>query len=567
MVEIDGQLLLSPQQENPFSAAADEGIFDSGCSRSMTGNKERLDDFQEFQGGRVTFRGGQGQITRKGIIRTPTLDFGNVYYVKELQQFNLFFISQICDKKNRVLFTDTECLVLSKNFKFPDESMVVLRVPRKHNLYTIKLSNLCPRGNLACLVTHASVDESVKWHRRMGYANYKIMNRLAKGNLVRENQLNKKVKTIRCDNGTEFKNALMIEFCGSKGIKREYSNARTSQQNRVAERKNRTLIEAARTIVSVTSPHDKTPYALLTGNIPSVSHFKPFGCHVTILNTSDHLGKFDGKADEGYIIGYSASNKAHRVYNVPNKRVEETMNLRRGTIDKTLFLKKNNRDIILVQVYVDDIIFGSTKKAWCDKFKALMKGEFQMSAMRELTLFIGLQVQQRPDGVFINQEKYVQEILNKFDLRSVRTATTPYEATKPKSKNESDSLVNVHLYRFMMGSLMYLTALRPHIMFVVSACSRNQVTPTTSNLEAVKKIFKYLKGQPKLGLWYPKELPLVLEAYSDSDYAGANKDRKSTTGGCQFLGRRLISWQCKKQTIVATSSTEAEYVAAANCCG
>nr|GEZ44417.1 ribonuclease H-like domain, reverse transcriptase, RNA-dependent DNA polymerase [Tanacetum cinerariifolium] len=99
------------------------------------------------------------------------------------------------------------------------------------------------------------------------------------------------------------------------------------------------------------------------------------------------------------------------------------------------------------------------------------------------------------------------------------------------------------------------------------ACSRNQVTPTTLNLEAVKKIFKYLKGQPKLGLWYPKESPLVLKAYSDSDYAGAHKDRKSTTGGCQFLGRRLISWQCKKQTIVATSSTKAEYVAAANCCG
>ncbi|GJU71380.1 putative ribonuclease H-like domain-containing protein, partial [Tanacetum coccineum] len=240
---------------------------------------------------------------------------------------------------------------------------------------------------------------------------------------------------------------------------------------------------------------------------------------------------------------------------------------RRGTIDKTLFLKKHKSDIILVQVYVDDIIFGSTKKAWCDEFEALMKGKFEMSAMGELTFFLGLQVQQRPDGIFINQDKYVQEILKKFDLDCVRTATTPYEAPKPKSKNEPDSPVNVHLYRSMIGSLMYLTASRPDIMFAVSACSRNQVTPTSSNLEAVKKIFKYLKGQPKLGLWYPRESPFVLEAYSDSDYVGANKDRKSITGGCQFLGRRLISWQCKKQTIVATSSTEAEYVAAANCCG
>nr|GEW08631.1 putative ribonuclease H-like domain-containing protein [Tanacetum cinerariifolium] len=210
---------------------------------------------------------------------------------------------------------------------------------------------------------------------------------------------------------------------------------------------------------------------------------------------------------------------------------------KRGSIDKTFFLKKNNRDIILVHVYVDDIVFGSTKKELYDEFEALMKGEFQISAMGELTFFLGLQVQQRPNGIFIHQEKYVQDILHKFDLGNVRTATTPYEAPKPKSEIESD----------------------------VSACSRHQITPTT-NLEAVKKIFKYLKGQPKLGLWYPKESPLVLEAYSDSDCTGENNDRKSTTGGCQFLGRRLISWQCKKQTIMDTSSTEAEYVTAANCC-
>ncbi|GJS99215.1 putative ribonuclease H-like domain-containing protein [Tanacetum coccineum] len=241
-------------------------------------------------------------------------------------------------------------------------------------------------------------------------------------------------------------------------------------------------------------------------------------------------------------------------------------NYRRGTIDKTLFIKKDSRDIILVQVYVDDIIFGSTNKAWCDEFEVLMKGEFEMSAMGEMTFFLGLQVKQLPDGLFISQDKYVKDMLTKFDMESVRTATTPYEAAKTKLKDETDPPVNVHLYRSMIGSLMYLTASRPDIMFAVSACSRHQVTPLTSHLNAVKKIFKYLKGQPKLGLWYPKDSPFQLEAYSDSDYAGSHGDRKSTTGGCQFLGRRLISWQCKKQTIVATSSTEAEYVAAASCC-
>nr|GFA03492.1 ribonuclease H-like domain-containing protein [Tanacetum cinerariifolium] len=158
---------------NSFLATKDEGIFNSGCSRSMTGNKERLDNFQAFHGVKVTFGGGEGRITRKGTIHTPTLDFENVYYVKELQQFNLFSISQIYDKKNQVLFTDIECLVLSKDFKLPDDSMVVLKVPRKYNLYTINLNDLCPRGNLACLVAHASFDESVKWHRRIAHVNYK----------------------------------------------------------------------------------------------------------------------------------------------------------------------------------------------------------------------------------------------------------------------------------------------------------------------------------------------------------------------------------------------------------
>ncbi|GJU12234.1 putative ribonuclease H-like domain-containing protein [Tanacetum coccineum] len=240
---------------------------------------------------------------------------------------------------------------------------------------------------------------------------------------------------------------------------------------------------------------------------------------------------------------------------------------RRGTIDKTLFIKKDKKDIMLVQVYVDDIIFGSTRKSWCDEFEALMKGRFQMSSMGELIFFLGLQVKQKTDGIFISQDKYVADMLKKFDLASVKTAITPMETKMALTKDEEADDVDVHLYRSMIGSLMYLTASRPDIMFAVCVCSRFQVTPKTSHLNAVKRIFKYLKGKPNLGLWYPRESSFDLEAFSDSDYAGANLDRKSTTGGCQFLGSRLISWQCKKQTIVATSTTEAEYVAAASCCG
>ncbi|GJW75098.1 hypothetical protein Tco_0134468 [Tanacetum coccineum] len=185
-----------------------------------------------------------------------------------------------------------------------------------------------------------------------------------------------------------------------------------------------------------------------------------------------------------------------------------------------------------------------------------------MSSMGELTFFLGLQVKQKDDGIFISQDKYMADILKKFDFVSMKTASTPIETNKALLKDEEAEDVDVYLYR----SLMYLTASRPDIMFAVCACARFQVTSKVSHLHAVKRIFRYLKGQPKLGLWYPRDSPFDLEAFSDSDYARASLDRKSTTGGCQFLSKRLISWQCKKQTIVANSTTEAEYVAAANCC-
>ncbi|GKD86034.1 hypothetical protein Tco_1357188 [Tanacetum coccineum] len=177
---------------------------------------------------------------------------------------------------------------------------------------------------------------------------------------------------------------------------------------------------------------------------------------------------------------------------------------RRGKIDKTLFIRRIKSDILLVQVYVNDIIFGSTKKSLCIEFEKMMHKKFQMSSI----------------------------------------ASTPMETQNPLLKDADGEDVDQHLYRSMIGSLMYLTSSRPDILFS-----------------------QYLKGQPKLGLWYPKDSPFDLVAYTDSDYAGASLDRKSTTGGCQFLGYRLISWQCKKQTVVANSTTKAEYISASNCCG
>ncbi|GJR61710.1 uncharacterized mitochondrial protein-like protein [Tanacetum coccineum] len=393
------------------------------------------------------------------------------------------------------------------------------------------------------------------------------------------------------------------------------------------ERKNRTLIEAARTMLAdsklpttfwaeavntacyvqnrvlVIKPHNKTPYELFLGRKPALSFMRPFGCPVTILNTLDHLGKFDGKADEGFFVGYSTNSKAYRVFNNRTRIVEENLHVkfseetpniagngpnwlfdidaltismkykpvvvgnqnngnadsevpnteeprvnqeqdanvnnnnnintvsltvsvadiennvvdenivyrciddpympnleeimdvkstflygtieeevawyetlstyllengfRRGTIDKTLFIKKDKGDILLVQVYVDDIIFGSTKKSLYVEFEQIMHKRFQMSSMRELAFFLGLQMKQKDDGIFISQDKYVADILKKFDFTTVKTTSTPIETSKALLKDDEAKDVDVHLYKSMIGSLMYLTASRLDMMFVL----------------------------------------------------------------------------------------------------
>nr|GEX25329.1 hypothetical protein [Tanacetum cinerariifolium] len=843
-------------QGNLQHALKDKGVIDSGCSRHMTENMSYLSDFEEINGGYVAFGGNPngGKITSKGKIRTGKLDFNDVYFVKELK-FNLLSVSQMCDKKNSVLFTDTECIVLSSDFKLPDENHVLLRVPREKNMYNVDLKNIVPSGDLTCLFAKATLDESNLWHRRLGHINFKIMNKLVKGNIVRglpskvfknnhtcvaskkskQHRASCKTKPVssvsqplqRSDNETEFKNQDLNQFYGMKGIKREFSVARTPQQNRIAERKNMTLIKAARTMLAdsllliqfwaeavntacyvqnrvlVTKPHNKTPYELLLGRTPSTGFMRPFGFIVTILNTLNPLGKFDGKADEGFLVGYSVSSKAFRVFNSRTIIVQETLHInflenkpnvvgsgptwlfdidtltkslnyqpvlagnqpnpsadphntdddttfevkehesevyvspsssaktkkhddktkreakgknhvelstgirnlseefkdfsdnsinevnvastpvpavgkiltnstntfsvvcpsntgisptlgkslyvdlsqypddpyipaleditysddeevvgkadfsnletniteegidyeevfalvtrieairlflayasfmgfmvyqmdvksaflygtikeevyvcqplgfkdldyldkvykvvkalyglhqaprawyetlanyllendfQRGKIDQTLFIKKQKGDILLVQDYVDDIIFASTNKDLCKTFEKLMKDNFQMSSMGELTFFLGLQVKQKQDGIFINQDKYVAETLRKFGLIDEKSASTPIDTEKP------------FIRILMVRMWMYIPT----------------VTPKASHLHAVKKIF--------------------------SDYAGASLDRKSTTGGYQFLGCRLISWQCKKQTVVATSSTEAEYVDVTSYC-
>nr|GEV51168.1 zinc finger, CCHC-type [Tanacetum cinerariifolium] len=601
-------------------------------------------NYEEIDEGYVAFGGNpkEGKITTKGKIKTGKLDFENVYILRELK-FNLFSMSQICDKNISVLFTNTECIVLSLNFKLIDENQILLRVPRQKNMYSIDLKNIVPTGGLTCLFAKAIEDESKLWHRRLGHLNFKTINKLVKGNLVREikdetsgtlkffitrveNLMNLEVKVIRCDNGTEFKNKEMNQFCKVKGIMRQYSVARTPQQNGVAEKRNMTLIEAARTMlqdlklpttfwaeavntacyvqnkVLVTKPHNNTPYELFHG-------------------------KFDGKANEGFFVGYSLNSKAFRVFNSKNKIVEENLHVRFsentpnnvgtkasngarkekeperdhillplwtadspfsttskssqdnefqpsnngakkvdedlrkenkcndqreedntnstnrfnivtsninaasssrinviGTnisinlppdpnipsledigifedshddedvfgaeadfhnldstfqIDKTLFIKRNKGDILLVQVYVDDIIFGSTKKEMCDALEILMHEKIKMRSMGELTFFLGLQVKQKKEGIFISQDKYVAEILKKFRFSYVKKASTPMETSKPLLKDKKGEEVDCK-----KQTMVAISTTEAECVAASSCCGQNLIAFLPKPLES-----------------------------------------------------------------------------------
>ncbi|GJV50709.1 retrovirus-related pol polyprotein from transposon TNT 1-94 [Tanacetum coccineum] len=238
----------------------------------------------------------------------------------------------------------------------------------------------------------------------------------------------------------------------------------------------------------------------------------------------------------------------------------------KGTIDPTLFKIKYGEDILLVQIYVDDIIFGSTNPKYSKRFEKLMHSRFEMSLMGEMKFFLGLQIHQSPKGIFINQAKYALEILKKHNMDNCHSIGTPL-ATKPKLDVDlSGEPVDQSDYRSKIGSLMYLTSSRPDLVQAVCYCARYQARPTQKHLKEVKRIFKYLKGTINMGLWYPKDSGFELTAFSDADHAGCLDTRKSTSGGIQFLGDKLVSWMSKKQNCTAMSSAEAEYVALSASC-
>nr|GEY45563.1 hypothetical protein [Tanacetum cinerariifolium] len=542
--------------DDPHKALKGKGIIDSGCSRHMIGNKAHLADYQEFKGGFIAFGGGNGKITDKGTIKAS----------------------------------------------------------RQHNMYSFNLKNIDPSGDLSCLFAKASIDESNKWHRRLGYVNFKNLNKLVKENLIRglpskifdndhiyvacqkgkqhkasfkakidfirqaENQFNHKVKTIRSDNETEFKNHDLIEFCGLEWIKREYSNARTPQQNRVAKRKNITLIKAAKTMLAdsflpttfwgdavntacyvlnrvlVTKPQNKTPYELLTG-------------------------KFDGKSDLGFLVGYSQNSKAFRVYNLETKRVVENLHVN--------FLENKPNVAGKGHAWMFDLDYLTNSMNYESKEIDLHDEHFILSIWSAYSTtvksseerfkrpLIASQVRSPLSARFFTDSSYdAESVVTDFNNLETTVNVSPTPITRIHTIHPKTQILGDPLSAIQTRSKVHKNS-KAHALPLVKDeevvdvdvyLYRFQVTPKTSHLQAMKRIFRYLKGQPKLGR-YPKVSSFDLDAYSNSDYAGANLNRKSTTEGCQFLGKRLILWQCKKQTIVATSTTEVEYVAAAHCCG
>nr|GEW15680.1 reverse transcriptase domain-containing protein [Tanacetum cinerariifolium] len=237
----------------------------------------------------------------------------------------------------------------------------------------------------------------------------------------------------------------------------------------------------------------------------------------------------------------------------------------KGTIDPTLFIRRFQDDILVVQVYVYDIIIGSTHPRYIQLFSDLMKSRFEMSMMGEMTFFLGLQVNQSPCGIFINQSKYVLEILNKYEMESCDPVGTPMEIKDKLDLDLNGTPVDATKYRSMIGALMYLTSSRPDIVHATCLCARYQAKPTETHLKEVKMIFHYLRGTVNTGLWYTKDSGFELTGFSDADYAGCKDTFKSTSGGAQFLAEKLVSWSSRKQDCMALSTAEAEYVSLSAC--
>nr|GEY15434.1 hypothetical protein [Tanacetum cinerariifolium] len=238
----------------------------------------------------------------------------------------------------------------------------------------------------------------------------------------------------------------------------------------------------------------------------------------------------------------------------------------KGSVDPTLFIRKNGNDLLLVQIYVDDIIFAASTHELCDLFAKLMCSKFKMSMMGKILFFLGLQISQSPRSIFINQSKYALESLQKYGFESCDPVDTPMVEKSKLDEDKEGKVIDPSHYRGMIGTLLYLTASRPDLQFVICMCARYQARCTQKHIHTLKRIFRYLRETFNRGLWYPKDSSVALTAFADVDHAGCQDTRRSTSDSLQFLRERLISWSSKRKKSAAISSTEAEYIALSGCC-
>ncbi|GJQ96112.1 retrovirus-related pol polyprotein from transposon TNT 1-94, partial [Tanacetum coccineum] len=377
----------------------------------------------------------------------------------------------------------------------------------------------------------------------------------------------------------EFDNEVQFgEFWNANGITHNFSAPRTPQSNGVVERKNRTLQEMSRTMLNEQS----LPQKFLCNVIDTSTYIiNRILIRVIIGKTPYELLRgtkwvFRNKLDENGVVSRNKARLVAQGYNqqegidfdetyTPVARFESirillayacALDFKLFQMDvKCAFLngfinEEKSSNLIIVQIYVDDIIFGSTCQDMCDDFAKIMHDEFEMSMMGELNFFLGLQIKQMEDGIFFNQSKYIKEMLKKFGLEESKPMKTPMSSDTKLTKDEECESVDSTKYRGMIGSLLYLMASRPDIMFSVCLCARFQEAPKTSHLEAVKRIFRYIKGTTHLGLWYPKGTDLETVVYADSDHARDYVDRKSTSAEYVSAGKACQQALWMKQALI-----------------
>ncbi|GJT13598.1 retrovirus-related pol polyprotein from transposon TNT 1-94 [Tanacetum coccineum] len=238
----------------------------------------------------------------------------------------------------------------------------------------------------------------------------------------------------------------------------------------------------------------------------------------------------------------------------------------KGSMDPTLFIRRDGKELLLVQIYVDDIIFVASTPELCDLFSKIMCSKFKMSMMGKISFFLGLQISQCPRGIFINHSKYALESLKKYGFDSCDLVDTPMVEKSKLDEDKEGKAIDPSHYRGMIGTLLYLTASRPDLQFAICMYARYQARPTEKHLNAVKRIIRYLKGTVHQGLWYPKDSSIALTAFAYADHVGCQDTRRSTSGSMQLLGDRLVSWSSKRQKSSAISNTEAKYIALSGCC-